>query len=97
MQAVHGVHHALEFRTIQQIERPLFSRKHLQRDSLRRRHHPGRFFRRQVTGSDRFNRQLDENSQAANPAAFVVNLLLRGSRANFGLVGCFSRLWHLAK
>ena len=76
LQPIHGVHHALKLRPIQQIERALFPRKHLKRHASRSRHHPGRFLRRKIACRNRFDRQLNEDSQPADTPGLVVDLVL---------------------
>ena len=94
LQPIHRVHHALKLRSVKQIERALFPRKHLQRHTPRSRNHPGRLLGRQITCRDRFDRQLNEDSQPADTSAFVVDLFL----CRAGNISVFrSGLWHLAK
>lgn len=83
LQPIDGVHYSLKFGPIQQIERALFARKHFECDAARGRHHSSSLFRREIALGDRFDRQLDKYSQPANPAAFVVDLLLRRAGADF--------------
>ena len=83
LQPVNGVHHTLKFWPIEQIECTFFTRKHFQCYAACRGHHSRSLFRREIAFGDRFDRQLDEYSQAANPAAFVVDLLLCGTGTDF--------------
>jgi len=94
LQTIYRVHHSLKFRPIQQIERALFSRKHLKRHTPRSRHHPSRFLRRKIACRDRFDRQLNQDSQPTDTPALVVDLFLRraGNNSVFR-----SGLWHFAK
>jgi len=94
LQPIHCVHDALKLGSIEQIECALFARKHFKRDATRGRNHARRFFGSQIAGRDRFDRQLNEDSQPANTAAFVVDLLL-GRAGNIFVFG--SGLWHFAK
>jgi hypothetical protein len=76
LQAVHGVHHSLKFRAVNQIEGALFSRKHFERHPSRSRNHPSSFFRSEVAARNGFDGQMYEDAQPANAPAFFVNFFL---------------------
>jgi hypothetical protein len=80
LEPVDGMHHALEFRPVKQIEDILFSRKHMEGDVPRFRNHPGGIFGRQITAGDSFKRELNQNAKPADATAFIVDFFLRGSR-----------------
>ncbi len=76
LQAVNGVHQPLELRAVDQIECPLFARKHIECGTPRRCDHSGRFLGGKITVGNCFHRQPHENSQAAKLTALFVNLFL---------------------
>ena len=79
MKPVNGVHDALKLRAVQQIEGVFFPREHFQGDSAGGSNHPGGFFGGQISASNRFDREIYENSKAADATTFVVDFLLRRS------------------
>ena len=81
LQAIDGVHHALKLRPIDQIEGAFFARKHFERDTARGGNHSCGFFGRQIASRNRVEREVDEDTQAANAPAFFVDLLLSGCRS----------------
>jgi len=95
------VHHALKFRAVQQIERMLFSGKHIQSDDTGFRNHTRRVFGRQIAAGDRFKRELDQNAKPADATALVVNFFLRRSSdrslVHGGPVSTATSVWTSAK
>jgi len=79
LQPVDRMHHALEFRAVQQIESALFSGKHIQRQVAGFGDHSRRVFQTQIAASNRFERELHHNAESAEATTLIVDFVLRGS------------------
>lgn len=79
LQPVHGVHDALKFGAVDEVERVLFAGEHFERHAASGRDHPGCFLSGKIATSNRFNREMNQNSKAADASAFVVYFFLRGN------------------
>src|ERR1039458_4771536 len=63
LQSIDGVHHALESRLVDQIERALLAWKHFQCQTAGCGNHSGGLFGGEVAFRDRFKRELNKDAQ----------------------------------
>jgi len=77
LQAVDSVHQTLELRAVNQVEGVFLAGEHRESRAARGGDHGRGFFGRQIAGGNRIQCQVNQDSQAADAAAFLVDFRLR--------------------
>ena len=93
LEAVDLVHDALKLGAVEEIEGAFLAWEHFEGDAAGGCDHAGCFFGSEIACGDRFDRQLNEDAQPADAAAFIIDLFLCGA-GNIFVFG--SGLWHRA-